>query len=457
MKNAIIILILFITLQMSAQCWQSVSSGYDHSLAVKNDGTLWAWGYNSGGCLGFNESLENKRPQQIGTENDWLKVSSNFNSYYAIKTNGTLWAWGSNAYGQLGLGTASSSLVPTQVGTDTNWQSISCTQDFCIALKTDGTLWAWGRNTYGQLGDNTTVNKNSPVQIGTGTNWHSVSAGHYHSLAIKTDGTLWAWGFNYSGRLGDGTSTDRKVPVQIGTATNWQKVDAGLGHSLGIKTDGTLWGWGLNSAGEFGIVTNPTTFYSPIQIGTNTNWKEIVASYGSSYAIKTDNTFWSTGKNDFGQLGNGTNGTTNTFVFTQIGTSTNAAEIASGHYQALVRSLDGYISVTGRNNYGQLGDGTNTDKNTFTTIGCYPSVLSNEDFALNELKIYPNPVNDILNFSFDKEITAVSIYNLIGQEFLSKSVNNNQTSIDISNLSAGTYLVKVSSGNEVKTLKVVKN
>ena len=95
--------------------------------------------------------------------------------------------------------------------------------------------------------------------------------------------------------------------------------------------------------------------------------------------------------------------------------------------------------------------------NTFTYISCYPSVLSNENFALNELKTYPNPVNDILNFSFDKEITAVSIINLLGQEVLSKSLNNNETSINVADLAAGAYLVKVLSGNEIKTVKVVKN
>lgn len=456
MKKTITLLLLSITLQMSAQCWQSIAVGYEHSLAVKNDGTLWAWGNNWVGQLGDGTINDKTIPTQIGTANNWLKVCAGFYASYAIKTDGTLWAWGQNSNGQLGLGTSTYAYsVPTQVGTDTNWQSISSKNYFCLAIKTNGTLWAWGQNSFGQLGDNTTVNKNTPTQIGTATNWQSVSVGQNHSLAIKSNGTLWAWGQNYSGQLGDNTTVNKIIPTQIGTATNWQKIDCNYTSSLGIKTDGTLWAWGSNANGQFGVA-NPSSSNVPIQIGTANDWQDISAGNGFSYAIKTNKTLWSTGINDEGQLGNGTFSATNVLVFSQVGTSSDSEKIVAGHNHVLNTNQDGFIRVTGKNNKGQLGDGTIIRRTSLTTISCYPSTLSAENFVKNELKTYPNPVKDILNFSLDKEITTVSIYNLLGQEVVSKSVNSNETSINVSDLAAGTYLVKVTSDNEVKTVKIIK-
>ncbi len=457
MKKTITILLFFLSLQLSAQCWENISAGYNHSLAVKNDGTLWAWGSNGGGRLGDNTTVSKNIPTQIGTDANWVDVEASFSSSYAIKTDGTLWAWGINADGQLGLGTTTFSYrVPTQVGTDTNWQSISSHDDYCIAIKTDGSLWAWGRNNYGQLGDNTTTNKNAPVQIGTDTDWQSLSNGQSHSLAIKSNGTLWAWGNNANGALGDGTFVNKSVPVQIGTSNNWQKIDAGFGHSLGVKTDGTLWAWGANSNGEYGA-NSSTSSSSPIQVGGETNWIDVSASQFFSYAVKSNLSVWSTGINTDGQLGNGTTSTTVRRIFSQVGTFTDSDKIATGYFHVLNTNGDGFIRVTGKNDNGQLGNGTISNENTFIYISCYNSVLSNEDFVLNEVKLYPNPVNDVLNITFDNEIKSVSMYNLLGQEVMTKSVNSNDTSLNISDLKSGTYLVKVTSNNEVKTAKIIKN
>ncbi|NBL63692.1 T9SS type A sorting domain-containing protein [Flavobacterium sp. NST-5] len=459
MKKTVTILLFFLTVQLSAQCWESMSAGYNHSLAIKDDGTLWAWGANTAGKLGIGGGSSQTKtiPTQIGFDTNWQQVCANFSSSFAIKTDGTLWAWGWNSDGDLGLGTTTTAQhTPIQVGTDTNWQTISSSDDFCLALKTDGTLWAWGKNNFGQLGDNSTINKIVPTQIGTDTDWQLISAGHSHSLALKSNGTLWAWGYNPNGRLGDGTNIARLVPTQIGTATNWQKIDAGNGHSFAIKTDGTLWAWGTNTSGEFGTGTLPLIANVPIQLGTDTNWKEVSASQWFSYAIKSDNTLWSTGRSNEGQLGNGTNSSTNVLVFTQVGTSSDTDKIVTGFLHVLAKNQDGFISGTGENNRGQLGDGTTTNKNIFTAISCYQTVLSNDNFTLNEVKIYPNPVNDILNFSFDKEIRNVSIFNVLGQEILSKSFNENQSSINVSSLSPGTYLVKLNSENDTKTVKIIK-
>ena len=146
---------------------------------------------------------------RVGSATNWKSVAAGFGHTVALKTDGTLWAWGYNSASQLGDGTTVNRSYPVQIGAATNWQSVSCFQQ-TVAIKSDGTLWAWGYNYYGQVGDGTTGNKSSPVQIGTATNWQSVSAGLYHTVAVKNDSTLWSWGADSS--LNNKTSP---APVRI--------------------------------------------------------------------------------------------------------------------------------------------------------------------------------------------------------------------------------------------------
>jgi len=248
----------------SESCIQAFSVGIKNTFAITTDGSLWAWGSNEYGRLGdgtetvygFSHTItvdnDKKSPVKIGTATNWASIVASGGHTVAIKTDGTLWAWGFNGTGQLGDGTNTQRTSPVHIGTATNWKSVSTVGDHTVAIKTDGTLWAWGFNYFGQLGDGTITNRNSPVQIGTATNWKSIGAGSGHTIAIKTDGTLWAWGYNGSGQLGDGTSTQRTSPVQIGTANNWKSISLGNAHTIAIKTDGTLWAWGYNGNGQLG-------------------------------------------------------------------------------------------------------------------------------------------------------------------------------------------------------------
>ncbi|MBF0554383.1 MAG: hypothetical protein HQK96_07445, partial [Nitrospirae bacterium] len=185
-------------------------------------------------------------PIQIGTSTNWSSVSSGYTHTAGIKNDGTLWTWGYNVVGQLGNGTNTDSLIPVQIGTST-WSSVSASALHTVGIKRDGTLWAWGYNSNGQLGDGTTTNRNLPVQIGTST-WSSVSAGNGYTMGVKSDGTLWAWGGNSSGRLGDGTTTDENSPVQIGTS-NWIISPPSSSYTLSVTKTGTGTGTVTPSSG----------------------------------------------------------------------------------------------------------------------------------------------------------------------------------------------------------------
>ena len=288
----------------TASNWKFASADY-HNVAIKADGTLWAWGSNSYGQLGDGAvSSDKSTPIQIGTASNWASVVAGQTHTVAIKTDGTLWAWGDNGDSQLGDGTSVRKNVPTQIGTASDWASVAAGSGYSVAIKTDGTLWTWGgRNGFGNFGDipDTSV----PSQISTGYNGASVYAGKDYTVIKKTDGTLWAWGFNDYGQLGDGTSVRKINLTQIGTASNWASVAAGDAHTVAIKTDGTLWVWGRNNEGQLGDGTTADK-NTPTQIGTASDWASVSAGDYHTVARKTDGTLWVWGKNDYGQLGDGT-------------------------------------------------------------------------------------------------------------------------------------------------------
>ncbi|MDR0321596.1 MAG: hypothetical protein LBI28_08840 [Treponema sp.] len=183
--------------------WASVSAGYELTAAIKMDGSLFAWGEGGHGIkIGST-------PVKIGSETKWASVfTGSDNHIVAIRTDGSLWAFGFNLMGQLGDGTTTDRTTPVRIGTDNNWSSASLgghynSGGYTIAVKTDGSLWAWGSNGYGQFGDGTTSERwiHIPTRIGTDNDWAVVSTGGSHTVAIKTNGSIWFWGVE-SGEYG---------------------------------------------------------------------------------------------------------------------------------------------------------------------------------------------------------------------------------------------------------------
>jgi alpha-tubulin suppressor-like RCC1 family protein len=168
--------------------WLNVAAGYYTGAAIKTDGTLWGWGYHSfAGATGLNEAINRSSPVQVGALTTWSTISKSNYSTMAIKTDGTLWAWGSNTYGGLGQSDTINRSSPVQIGVLTNWSKADIgSLNSAIAIKTDGTLWSWGQNTHGQLLLGDTINRSSPVQVGALTTWLNISAGRYGTLATAT-------------------------------------------------------------------------------------------------------------------------------------------------------------------------------------------------------------------------------------------------------------------------------
>ncbi len=369
----------------TAADWQIIAPGSAHSIATKTDGSVWSWGNNNNGQLGYASRLPLPLSAQFGP----VRSASGGNGHsVAIKPDGTLWVWGVNSSGQLGLGASDSLAHPlaTQIGTGFQWLAASAGNLHTLAVRADGTLWACGANINGQLGDGTTIQRNGLVQIGTDNQWRRVSAGSTHSFGLKADGTLWAWGNNAFGQLGDGTTTARFAPIQIGTATNWRTVIAAgsNSYSLALRTDGTLWAWGVNGNGQLGDGTT-TTRLAPVQIGTAT-WVEVAVGNQNALAIRSDGTLWAWGLNSSGQLGDGT--TTQRLSPVQIGTDNRWTSVA-GYNHTLATKSDGSLWAWGSGFYGQLGDGASTIRTSPAQVGAslawasvVPLALSNHSLAI---------------------------------------------------------------------------
>ena len=275
--------------------WVQVEAGGSHTLAIRANGTAWAWGRNNYGQLGDNTAVDKSSPVSVvGGYTDWAQLSGGRHHSLGLRANGTAWAWGSGGFGRLGDNTAVSRSSPVSVvGGFTDWIQLSAGWRHSLGVRANGTAWAWGYNLYGWLGDNTTVSRSSPVSVVGGfTDWVQLSAGYRHTLGLRSNGTAWAWGFASTGQLGDNTAVTKSSPVSVvGGYTDWVQVSASNApsgaHSLGIRSNGTAWAWGTNSAGQLGDNTTVSRS-SPVSVaGGFTDWVQLSAGNRHNAAIRT--------------------------------------------------------------------------------------------------------------------------------------------------------------------------
>ena len=346
--------------------------------------SLLGFGINTNGQLGLgNTTSPITTPTQIGIE--WDAFATGQLHSIGIK-NGVMYAWGLNTSGQLGQGNTTGSLtIPTQIGTDTDWSEIYCGPRFNIAKKTNGTIWGWGANSNYELGLNDTTTRTVPTQIGAVTTWNKISCGQTHVIATRTDGTLWLWGDNISGQLGfgeyDGNSViiyNKKVPTRLGTGTNWIFVNAGGASSFAIDSSSNLFAWGSNAYGQLGLGNTTHPQFTPVQV-IGTGWSSIStggytgvspATAYSTLAIR-NGSLYSTGGNQFGELGLGD--TTQRTTFTQVGTFTDWTKVCSAIVTGSSYAIrSNRLYSWGNNTFGQLGHGDTTQRTTPTQIGTDP-------------------------------------------------------------------------------------
>jgi alpha-tubulin suppressor-like RCC1 family protein len=363
-----------VSVASSVSVISSVGLGTSHALAVMSDGKVYGWGSNENGQAGLpgphNAGSYSTLPAVVnGIDSVKAVAGGNFHSL-ALKTDGTVWAWGRNDFGESGTGMNTTN-VPAQVIGLNDVAAIAANGSHSLALRNDGTVWAWGYNQYGALGDGTTVLRSTPVQVLGLTNVKAIAAGSEHNIALKNDGTVWTWGLNGMGQIGDGTLTTRLSPVQVTTLTNVVSVAAGYEHTVAVRNDGTVWSWGDNQYGEIGDGTNTSKFV-PTQTTGLTGVSMVAAAGQTTVALRNDGSVWTWGQNSNGQLGTGYPPYSR-MEPAQVGGLSNISVIAVGFANVGALGSNGQLWRWGSNMRGELGDGSTFQRHNPVQLNFFSS------------------------------------------------------------------------------------
>ena len=284
---------------------QAVAGGYGHALALTSGGGVLAWGSNSYGQLGDGGNSTSATPLPVAGLTGVRQVATSlYYASYALREDGTVAAWGSNDNGELGDGTTTTRRTPVDVtGLDQPASSIAAGGFHGLAVMADSTVRAWGHNYFGQLGDQTTTASPTAVTVDVLADVVAVGAGEFSSYAVTRAGALYAWGNNQNGQLGDGTTTDRSMPTLVVGLTNIVAVAGGYNHAIALRNDGTVWSWGANSSGMLGDgTTSPRSV--PGLVPGLTDIVAISTRGHHNLALKGDGTVVAWGYNGGGQVGN---------------------------------------------------------------------------------------------------------------------------------------------------------
>lgn len=265
-----------------------LAAGYEHVLALKSDGTVWAWGYNAFRELGDGTQTDRATPIEVPGLTGIVQVSASFYDSMALGSDGSVWAWGHNGFGELGDGTTTNRATPVRLTGLAGVAQISAGYEHGLAVKSDGTVWAWGNNAFGQLGLGNTTNHAAPVQVPGLTGVTQVSAGATHSLAIagpNGSDSVWAWGDDTDSALGDGATTEQKSPINIGL-TGITQVSAASNQSAAVSADNKLFIWGLdNFTSIIGPTAVPTLFPLPNTLGGTTQAVQVSLGVDNGLAV----------------------------------------------------------------------------------------------------------------------------------------------------------------------------
>lgn len=373
-----------------------LNAGFNHSMFASSKGQLWSWGYNHNGQLGNNwyihDYIVSSYPIKVAMDNmavgsiSDMATGNQHNIALDEKTN-ILWAWGDNTYGQLGNNESNNFEVTpvkvdmTNIG-NAKITSVSAGYYHSLALDENGKIWAWGGNFHGELGDNSIDNHSKPVAVDisniTATNAKvvAIATGFYHSLALDNNGKVWVWGYNNLGQLGMMGVSYVTKPTLFNTNSLTQTgakviaITAGNFHNLILDNKGKLWGWGYNKFGQLGnnSTTNSTSIVAINQtnIPATAKIKKVIAGGHHNLILLHTGEIYGWGDNSSGALGTGntTNASVPTLLNPSVFGTVKVLNITTAGTHSLALDNYGQVWSWGNNQYGQLGNHSNTSSNT---------------------------------------------------------------------------------------------
>ncbi|MBI0063925.1 RCC1 domain-containing protein [Bifidobacterium polysaccharolyticum] len=401
--------------------FNQVSAGIltnNFSIGVASDGNAYAWGSNQYGQLGqgTTSSTPQKTPVKVPLPDGvasgftYTQAAAGGHHVLAIGSDGIVYSWGTNDHGQLGNGsldanTPQTSPMPVKGADGQPFKAVQVSAGYAdsAAISPDGRVYTWGSE-YNEQGAWSTSKRaptlaKDPDGSGQGLYAVQVSVGWGLVMALDADGNVYTWGFNNYGQLGNGTATGdnsttyaadpARVPDPKDTSKAFKavQISAGCFHALAIGQDGAAWTWGYNKFGQLGDgsttnrprpkqIGNPTDSSQPFQVA------QINAGTIHSLAIDQNGTAWAWGWNVYGQLGDGT--TSNRSTPTRVlppagqgsaGTGLATARTSGGYFHSLAIGRDGNAYAWGDNQYGELGNGSATQSSTPTPVAFNPALL----------------------------------------------------------------------------------
>ena len=360
------------TRPLTTYAFTSITTGLFHSCALTSVGSIFCWGLNSAGQLGSGNNISSALPVLVKTPPGvtFNRVQANGNHTCAKSTTNALYCWGNNASGQLGIGSTTNKNLPTAVlaPTGVTFADVYVGYAHTCGLTGSGGAYCWGINDYGNLGTGSKLQRTSPALVlkPSGVSFAHISGGQYHTCARTTTNRAYCWGENIYGRLGDGTTTSSVVPVAVTMpiGITFTEVSAGGAFSCANTSAGNAYCWGFNVVGQLGIGSSiaqnaPTAVTMPASI----TFSQLSAGGQHGCATTPANTAYCWGLNSSGQLGNGTQVNSNIPIASTLPSGILFSSISAGgeHTCAITTANDAYC--WGRNNQGQLGDGTTTNRN----------------------------------------------------------------------------------------------
>lgn len=350
----------------------SIDLGNRHACATRA-GALYCWGNGERGKLGVGDTSERLRPARVGRDSDWLSVTTGLQHSCALRKSGKVFCFGANDVGQLGVPNVPESDTPLELKLPAKALSIVTETNTSCALLEDGRLYCWGENTEGQLGLSDRYPGDDyfePIEVGslgasTGL-YRAVDVGHGHVCGVRDSGLLYCWGRNTARQLGLGPDAAEQIrkPTQVGSQNNWRLVQAGADSSCAIDATGALYCWGTNEFGNLGTGQRDT-YSLPTRIGPELTFRDISIDTFHSCAIDAERALYCWGRGIEGQLSTGD------WDDREVPTLVPGAAwrgVRVGRFFTCAVRVDGAVLCSGSNESGQLGQGDTERRSVLSLV-----------------------------------------------------------------------------------------
>ena len=342
----------------------SVDAGYDHTCAVTESGKVLCWGINDRGQLGNGTLVNSFVPVEVAGLSGAVAVAVGGNHACALTESGGVKCWGENENGELGNGGTADSARPVDVrGLASGVTAIGAGDDHSCAVTAQGGVRCWGYNAWGQLGDATATSRSVPVGVaGVAGGVSEIAAGWGHTCALMTDGSVECWGSNKYGQLGSGESDEvRFTPMEAaGLVRSAVKLRAAGGQSCAVTIYGGVRCWGGNKYGQLGDGTSQDKRIPAAVAGLTPNPRDVAVGWNHACAVEGDGGLVCWGWNYYGELGDGTKAS-RTVPAGVYGLAAGVRSVGLGWTHSCAVTETGAVECWGRNEFGQLGDGSNID------------------------------------------------------------------------------------------------